>query len=94
MLDVNTDKLQQTENYKRQTRPLVREGAPQRQELSENNLWAESNIWSQVSEWARYLDILTDTVSYNVNSTSTYLTKSFRFTIFSTSTYGIVYRQP
>jgi hypothetical protein len=32
MLDVNTDKLQQTENDKRQTRPLVREGAPQRQD--------------------------------------------------------------
>jgi hypothetical protein len=32
MLDVNTGKLLQTENDKRQTRPLVREGAPQRQD--------------------------------------------------------------
>jgi hypothetical protein len=31
MLDVITDKLLQTENDKWQTRPLVREGAPQRQ---------------------------------------------------------------
>jgi hypothetical protein len=32
MLDVNTDKLLQTENHKWQTQPLVREGAPQRQD--------------------------------------------------------------
>jgi hypothetical protein len=60
----------------RQTRPLVREGAPPeiRQQLSENNLRTESNIWSQVPEWTRYLNILTDwlTVSCNVTSTSTW----------------------
>jgi hypothetical protein len=32
MLDVNTGKLLQTENDKWQTRPLVREGAPLRQD--------------------------------------------------------------
>jgi hypothetical protein len=32
MLDVNTDKLPQIENDKWQTRPLVREGAQQRQD--------------------------------------------------------------
>jgi hypothetical protein len=32
MLDVNTGKLLQTEKNKWQTRPFVREGAPQRQE--------------------------------------------------------------
>jgi hypothetical protein len=32
MLDANTGKLLQTENDKWQTQPLVREGAPQRQD--------------------------------------------------------------
>jgi hypothetical protein len=32
MLDVNTDKLLQTEDDEWQARPLVREGAPQRQD--------------------------------------------------------------
>jgi hypothetical protein len=32
MLDVNTGKLLQTENNKWQTRPLVREGVPQKQD--------------------------------------------------------------
>jgi hypothetical protein len=32
MFDVNTGKLLQAENDKWQTRPLVREGAPQRQD--------------------------------------------------------------
>jgi hypothetical protein len=40
-----------------QTHPLVREGAPQKQD---GNLPAGSNIWSQVPEWARHQDILTD----------------------------------
>jgi hypothetical protein len=42
---------------KRQTQPLVREGAPQRQN---SNFQTENNIWSQVPEWTRHQDILTD----------------------------------
>jgi hypothetical protein len=44
-------------HYKLQTRPLAREGAPQKQD---SNLLTESNIWSQVPEWARHQAILTD----------------------------------
>jgi hypothetical protein len=45
-----------TVTKKRQTRPLVREGAPQRQH---SNFQTESNIWSQVPELTRHQDILT-----------------------------------
>jgi hypothetical protein len=41
---------------KRQTRPIVREGAKQRQHSEIQTI----NIWSQVPEWARYLDVMTD----------------------------------
>jgi hypothetical protein len=39
-----------------QTRPLVREGAPQRQDIN----FAGENLWSKVPDWARHQDILTD----------------------------------
>jgi hypothetical protein len=42
---------------KLQTRPLVKEGAPQKQG---DKFQTGSNIWSQVPEWARYQDILAD----------------------------------
>jgi hypothetical protein len=42
---------------RRQTRPLVREGAPQRQH---SNFQTENTIWSQVPEWTWHHDILTD----------------------------------
>jgi hypothetical protein len=42
---------------RRQTRPLVREGTPQRQH---SNFQTEYNIWSQVPEWTWHHDILTD----------------------------------
>jgi hypothetical protein len=42
---------------RRQTRPLVRDCAPQRQH---SNLQTENNIWSQVLEWMWHQDILTD----------------------------------
>jgi hypothetical protein len=43
--------------YKRQTRPLVREGAPRKQE---RNCQTEINIWSWAPDGARYQDLLTD----------------------------------
>jgi hypothetical protein len=48
--------------YFSKLRPLVREGALQRQDsnIQKINLQTGSNIWSQVPEWARYQDILTD----------------------------------
>jgi hypothetical protein len=56
--------------YKRQTRPLVREGAPRKQE---RNCHTEINIWSWAPDGARYQDLLTDwlTVSRNVTLTLT-----------------------
>jgi hypothetical protein len=42
---------------RRQTRPLVREGASQRQH---SNFQTEYNIWSRVPEWTWHQDILTD----------------------------------
>jgi hypothetical protein len=42
---------------RRQTRPLVREGSPQRQH---SNFQTEYNIWSRVPEWTWFHDILTD----------------------------------
>jgi hypothetical protein len=43
--------------YKRQTRPLVREGAPQKQDC---NCQTVINIWSWAPDGARYQDLLTD----------------------------------
>jgi hypothetical protein len=43
--------------YKRQTRPLVREGAPQKQD---RNCQTVINIWSWVLDGARHQDLLTD----------------------------------
>jgi hypothetical protein len=42
---------------RRQTRPLVREGAPQ---IQQSNFQTENNIWSQFPEWTWHQDILTD----------------------------------
>jgi hypothetical protein len=41
----------------RQTRPLIREGAPQRHD---SNRQTATNIWSCEPEGARHQDILTD----------------------------------
>jgi hypothetical protein len=41
----------------RQTRPLLREGAPTE---TTQQLLDRSIIWSQVPEWTRYQDILSD----------------------------------
>jgi hypothetical protein len=46
MFDVNTDKLLQTENDKWQTRPLVREGAPQRQDSNFQKTTLEKKVIS------------------------------------------------
>jgi hypothetical protein len=46
--------------YKRQTHPLVREGAPRKQE---RNCQTEIYIWSWAPDGARYQDILTDSPS-------------------------------
>jgi hypothetical protein len=54
------DKILLRVTDKRQTRPLVRKGARQRQH---SNFQTESNIWSQVSGWNRHQDILTETLS-------------------------------
>jgi hypothetical protein len=43
--------------YKRQTRPLVREGAPQKQDRICQKI---INIWSRARDGARYQDLLTD----------------------------------
>jgi hypothetical protein len=43
--------------YKRQTRPLVREGAPQKQD---RNFLTVINIWSWAPDGARHQDLLTD----------------------------------
>jgi hypothetical protein len=43
--------------YKRQTRPLVREGAPQKQH---RNCQTVINIWSWTPDGARHQDLLTD----------------------------------
>jgi hypothetical protein len=43
--------------YKRQTRPLVREGAPQKQD---RNCQTVINIWSWAPDGARHQDLLTD----------------------------------
>jgi hypothetical protein len=61
---IDNGQLLQTVTDKRQTRPLVREGAQQRQQRNSDRI----NIWSQVPRWARRQDILTDTVSRNVTS--------------------------
>jgi hypothetical protein len=42
--------------YKRQTRPLVREGAPQKED---RNCQAVINIWSGAPDGARHQDLLT-----------------------------------
>jgi hypothetical protein len=47
----------EVQDYRKQTRPLVREGAPQRQH---SKFQTENNIWSQVPEWTWHQDILTD----------------------------------
>jgi hypothetical protein len=54
MLDDGQLFLTVTDN--RQTRPLVREGAQQRQHSKIQTI----NIWSQVPRWARRQDILTN----------------------------------
>jgi hypothetical protein len=43
--------------YKRQTRPLVRDGAPRKQE---RNCQTEINIWSWAPDGAQHQDLLTD----------------------------------
>jgi hypothetical protein len=51
MLDVNTDKLLQTENDKWQTRPIVREGAPQRQDRNfQTTIFGQNVIPSHKSQ--------------------------------------------
>jgi hypothetical protein len=54
--------------YKRQTRPLVRENAPQKQD---RNCQRVINIWSQAPDGARHQDLLTNwlTISRNVTLT-------------------------
>jgi hypothetical protein len=42
---------------RRQTRPLIREGTPQRQH---SNFQTDYNIWSRVPEWTWHHDILID----------------------------------
>jgi hypothetical protein len=42
---------------RRQTRPVVREGAPQRHH---SNFQPENNIWPQVPDWTWHQDILAD----------------------------------
>jgi hypothetical protein len=70
MFDVNTDKLLQTENDKRQTQPLIREGAPQRQDSIFQKTFGQK-VTSGCKSQSR-LNILTYwlTVSCNVTSTS------------------------
>jgi hypothetical protein len=46
MLDVNADKLLQTENDKWQTRPFVREGVPQRQDSNFQKTTFEQKVIS------------------------------------------------
>jgi hypothetical protein len=71
MLDVHTDKLLQTENDKWQTRTLVREGAPQRQDSNFQKTTFGHKVISGHKSQNR-LDTLTYwlTVSCNVASTS------------------------
>jgi hypothetical protein len=51
-----------TVTYKGQTRPLVREGAPQRQDkkFQNQNLEKEAISGQTSTKWARNQDILTD----------------------------------
>jgi hypothetical protein len=57
VLDVNTDKLVQAENDKWQTRPLVREGAPQRQDSNFQTTFGQKVIYGHKSQSG--LDTLT-----------------------------------
>jgi hypothetical protein len=89
MLDVNTDKLLQTQNDKWQTRPLVRKDAPQRKDSNfQKTTFGQKAISGHKSQsgldtlayWL--IDWLTDwltdgsTVSCNVISTSTSTTEA------------------
>jgi hypothetical protein len=55
-IELDDGQLLLTVTNKRQIRPLVREGAQQRQDSKIQTI----NIWSQVAKWARCQDILTD----------------------------------
>jgi hypothetical protein len=71
---VNTDKLLQTENDKWQTRPLVREGSPQRQNRKfQTTTFAQTLIYGHKSQSG--LDTstywLTDWLNFSRNVTST-----------------------
>jgi hypothetical protein len=73
MLDVNTHKLLQTENDKWQTRPLIKEGAPQRQNSNFQKTTFGQNVISghkNENELDTLAYWLTD-LSCNVTSTST-----------------------
>jgi hypothetical protein len=70
MLDVNTDEVLQTENDKWQTRPLVGEGAPQREDSNFQKVTFGQKVTSGHKSQSG-LDTLTYwlTVSFNVTLT-------------------------
>jgi hypothetical protein len=70
MFDVNTDKLLQTENGKWQTRPLVREGAPQRKDSKFRKPTFGQKVIS-CHESQSGLDTLTYWLAVSCNVTST-----------------------
>jgi hypothetical protein len=58
-----------TKTDKWQTQPLVREGAPKRQDRN----FGVKNLWSKIPDWARHQDIMSRlTVSRNVTLTLTW----------------------
>jgi hypothetical protein len=75
MLDVNTGKLLQTEKDKWQTRPLIREGAPQRHDNNFQTPTFRQELLSvrksQSGLYTRHTDWLTVSRKVTSNSTST-----------------------
>jgi hypothetical protein len=65
--------------YKRQTRPLVREGASQKQD---RNCQTVINIGSWVSDGARHQDMLADWLTVSRNATLTLIFEQFQFSTF------------
>jgi hypothetical protein len=65
MFDVSTGKLLQTENDKWQTRPLVREGTPQKQDRKFQTVTFRQEVISgrKSHKGAQYQYILTDWLS-------------------------------
>jgi hypothetical protein len=57
IIKLDDGQLLPTVTNKRQTRPLVSEGAQQRQRQQNSD---RINIWSQVPKWSRRQDLLTD----------------------------------